>query len=68
MRAYPRTKRPGLQEVLDYMRPGDCLVVSKLDRLARSLPQLIETVDLLEARRMHFRSLDFQFDTTTAQG
>jgi DNA invertase Pin-like site-specific DNA recombinase len=41
--------------VLEYMREGDTLIVWKLDRLARSLRQLIETVELLEARRIGFR-------------
>ncbi len=40
--------RPELLAALDYMRSGDTLVVWKLDRLARSLKQLIETVEMLE--------------------
>lgn len=40
--------RPELAAALSYMRSGDSLVVWKLDRLARSLPQLIETVALLQ--------------------
>ena len=42
--------RPELNAALEYMRPGDTLVVWKLDRLARSLRQLIDTVELLHAR------------------
>ena len=42
--------RPELQAALDYMREGDALVVWRLDRLARSLKQLITTVEDLEAR------------------
>jgi DNA invertase Pin-like site-specific DNA recombinase len=39
------TDRPALREVLEYARSGDTLVVWKLDRLARSMKQLIETID-----------------------
>jgi DNA invertase Pin-like site-specific DNA recombinase len=44
------------------------LVVWKLDRLGRSLPHLIETVNALETRRVSFRSLTEAIDTTTAGG
>lgn len=60
--------RPELKAALDYVRPGDTLVVWKLDRLARSLKQLIETVELLEQRHIGFRSLTENIDTTTAGG
>ena len=49
--------RPALTAALDYMRPGDTLVVWKLDRLARSLRQLIDTVEDLQAKGIGFRSL-----------
>jgi DNA invertase Pin-like site-specific DNA recombinase len=49
--------RPQLQAALDYMRADDTLVVWKLDRLARSLRQLLETVEALHARQMGLRSL-----------
>jgi DNA invertase Pin-like site-specific DNA recombinase len=45
-------ERPQLQAALDYARPGDTLVVWKLDRLARSLTQLIATIEGLAAREM----------------
>jgi DNA invertase Pin-like site-specific DNA recombinase len=61
-------ERPGLKAALDYMRAGDTLVVWKLDRLARSLKQLIETVELLDGKDMGFRSLTEAIDTTTAGG
>ncbi len=48
------------------MHEGDTLVVWKLDRLARSLKQLIETVEAIGERRIEFRSLTEQLDTTTA--
>ncbi len=60
--------RPQLAAALDYMREGDTLVVWKLDRLARSLKQLLETVEGLEARGVGFRSLTEAMDTTTAGG
>ena len=60
--------RPELAVALDYMRGGDTLVVWKLDRLARSMKQLIETVEKMEARQIGFRSLTEAIDTTTAGG
>jgi len=60
--------RPQLMAALEYMREGDTLVVWKLDRLARSLRQLIETVELLEERRIGFRSLTEAIDSTTPGG
>jgi DNA invertase Pin-like site-specific DNA recombinase len=60
--------RPELKAALDYMRDGDTLVVWRLDRLARSMKQLIETVEDLEARGVGFRSLTESIDTTTAGG
>lgn len=60
--------RPQLTAALEYMREGDTLVVWKLDRLARSLRQLIETVELLEERGIGFRSLTEAIDTTSPGG
>ncbi|MCK0199068.1 recombinase family protein [Ancylobacter sp. 6x-1] len=60
--------RPELAAALSYMRSGDSLVVWKLDRLARSLPQLIETVAALEDQGIGFRSMTEAIDTTTAGG
>ena len=60
--------RPQLAAALDYMRPGDTLVVWKLDRLARSTKQLIETVEELARRSIGFRCLTQDIDTTTAGG
>ena len=61
-------ERPALQAVLAYMRKGDTLVVWKLDRLARSLKQLIETVEEFGTRSVGLRSLTEAIDTTTAGG
>lgn len=60
--------RSELTAALSYMRPGDSLVVWKLDRLARSMPQLIDTVSTLEDQGIGFRSLTEAIDTTTAGG
>lgn len=60
--------RPQLKATIDYMRSGDTLVVWKLDRLARSMRQLIDTVEDLHNREIGFRSLTEAIDTTTAGG
>jgi DNA invertase Pin-like site-specific DNA recombinase len=60
--------RPELKASLEYIRAGDTLVVWKLDRLARSIKQLIETVEDLEKRGIGFKSLTENIDTTTSSG
>lgn len=60
--------RPELKAALDYLRPGDTFVVWKLDRLARTLKQLVETVEDLSARDVGLCSLTEAIDTTTAGG
>ena len=60
--------RPELKAAIDYARSGDTIVVWKLDRLARSMKQLIETVEGLEERQIGFRSLTEAIDTTTSGG
>jgi DNA invertase Pin-like site-specific DNA recombinase len=62
--------RPELSAALEYMRDqgDDILVVWKLDRLARSLRQLIETVEDLEQRGIGFESVTERIDTTSASG
>jgi DNA invertase Pin-like site-specific DNA recombinase len=59
---------PELTKLLDYLRPGDVLVVWKLDRLGRSVQHLIEVVNTLATRNIGFRSLTEGFDTTTSGG
>jgi DNA invertase Pin-like site-specific DNA recombinase len=63
-----RDDRPGLQQALAYVRPGDCLVVWKLDRLGRSLSHLLHIVTTLQAQGVAFCSLTEQMDTTAPQG
>ncbi|WP_425425136.1 recombinase family protein [Brevundimonas viscosa] len=60
--------RPGLDQALSALKPGDVLVVWRLDRLGRSLPHLIDVVSALGAKGIGFRSLADGIDTTTAQG
>jgi DNA invertase Pin-like site-specific DNA recombinase len=63
-----RDDRPGLAQALDYVCPGDCLVVWKLDRLGRSLPHLLRIVTDLQTCGVAFRCLTEQMDTTTPHG
>lgn len=60
--------RPQLKAALEYARAGDSIVVWKLDRLARSLRQLINTVDTLKEREIGFISLTETIDTTSHTG
>jgi DNA invertase Pin-like site-specific DNA recombinase len=62
------TDRPALHDAIEFARSGDTLIVWKLDRLARSMKQLIETIENLRVRGIGFRSLTEALDTTTAQG
>lgn len=63
-----RADRPQLATALSYAREGDVLVVTRLDRLARSLRQLLATVEDLQARGIGLRSLHESIDTTSAAG
>jgi DNA invertase Pin-like site-specific DNA recombinase len=63
-----RSDRPVLEQVLDQLRPGDTLLVWKLDRLGRSLRHLVDTVTGLADRGIGFRSLQEAIDTTTPGG
>ncbi len=63
-----RDDRPGLKGCLADLRPGDVLVVWKLDRLGRSLPNLLAIIADLKERGVAFRSLTEQMDTTTPHG
>ncbi len=62
------TDRRALFGALQYARSGGTLIVCKLDRLARSMKQLIETVEKLRMRGIGFRSHTEAIDTTTTQG
>lgn len=60
--------RSGLAQALEFVRPGDVLVVWKLDRLGRSLSHLLGIVNSLKERQVAFRSLTEGMDTTMASG
>jgi DNA invertase Pin-like site-specific DNA recombinase len=60
--------RPRLQECLQYVREGDTLVITKLDRLARSVSHLHQIVDDLTSRGVGFKVLQQNIDTTTKEG
>jgi DNA invertase Pin-like site-specific DNA recombinase len=63
-----KSEREGLDKLLKYVRPGDTVVVWKLDRLGRSLKHLIELVQMFNERGIGFKSLQENIDTTTASG
>jgi DNA invertase Pin-like site-specific DNA recombinase len=59
---------PGLETALTHMQGGDVLVVWRLERLARSLKQLVDTVNHLQERGLGFQSLQESIDTATSEG
>lgn len=61
-------RRPQLQRALAALRPGDTLVVFKLDRLARSLRNLLDIIERMELAGAGFKSLTEPIDTVTAAG
>lgn len=61
-------KRPALEAALKALKPGDVLTVWKFDRLARSLPDLLEIVQRIEAAGAHLRSLTEDIDTSSSAG
>lgn len=61
-------ERPQLDEALKFIREGDTLIVWRLDRLGRSLKDLVSIVGNLEERKINFVSLTESIDTTTATG
>jgi DNA invertase Pin-like site-specific DNA recombinase len=63
-----KVERKGLADALSHLRPGDTLVVWRLDRLGRTLPHLIQTVEDLKSRDIGFKSLTESIDTTTSAG
>jgi len=60
--------RPELERMIDTLREGDVVVVQRLDRLGRSLKDLIELLDSFKAKKVQFISLNENIDTTTAVG
>ena len=60
--------RPEMDRMLDQLRHGDVITVTKYDRLARSLRDLLDIVDAIQAQGAGFRSLAEEIDTTTPAG
>jgi DNA invertase Pin-like site-specific DNA recombinase len=60
--------RPELTAMLDYVREGDTVTVCKLDRVARSTKHLLDIVDTLEAKRVTFKVLNINLDTSSPTG
>jgi DNA invertase Pin-like site-specific DNA recombinase len=60
-----KADRPGLRNALDYIREGDVLTVWKLDRLGRSLIDLVNTINTLKERGIHFKVLTENIDTSS---
>lgn len=63
-----RADRPGLAQALNFLRSGDVLIVYRLDRLGRSLPDLLQIIRTIEERGIGFKSLTETIDSTTASG
>jgi DNA invertase Pin-like site-specific DNA recombinase len=63
-----KAERPVLTAMLNNLRPGDTLIIWKLDRLGRSLKNLVEITNDLIAKEVGLQSLNDAIDTTTAQG
>jgi len=63
-----KRERPELAQLLDQLRPGDVVTVTKYDRLARSLHDLLDIVKTIEEQGAGFRSLAEDIDTTTSAG
>lgn len=63
-----KADRPGLKQCLDYLRPGDTLIVTKLDRLARSVLDLVRIMSVLGERGIEFTSIHDNIETNTPHG
>jgi DNA invertase Pin-like site-specific DNA recombinase len=63
-----KSNREGLEKLLKYVRSGDTIIVWKLDRLGRSLKNLIELIQFFNDKNIGFKSLQENIDTTTASG
>lgn len=63
-----KSSKPNFEKLIEYARPGDTIVVWKLDRLGRSTVKLIELIELLKQKEIHLKSLSESIDTSTASG
>ncbi|MBF0227028.1 MAG: recombinase family protein [Desulfobacterales bacterium] len=66
--ASPKLNRYELNKALDYIREGDVFIVTKLDRLARSVSDLVSITNILEEKNVDLIVLDQRIDTTTPAG
>jgi DNA invertase Pin-like site-specific DNA recombinase len=63
-----KANRPGWEQLMAYVRPGDTVIITELSRMSRSLAHLLEVVRTLEAQRIELVSLREHIDTATATG
>lgn len=63
-----KSERSGLKEMLEYLRENDTVVVFRLDRLGRGLRDLIDIINTLKSKNIHFKSITENIDTTTPAG
>lgn len=63
-----KIERPGLNAAIEFARPGDVIIVWRLDRLSRSLKDLIDMVALLDSKEIGLKSLHESIDTTSSSG
>ena len=63
-----KAQRPALDEMLEYLRPGDTVLVTRLDRLGRSMRHLVELVNELKDKGIGFKSLQEGIDTGNING
>ncbi|MCW8114226.1 recombinase family protein [Yersinia intermedia] len=61
-------EREGLNRLIDTLRPGDTVVIWRLDRLGRSLKNLLQVIERLETVQVGLRSLQENIDTTSSSG
>lgn len=61
-------ERVELKKALDYLRDGDTFIVTKLDRLARSVPDLVRIVDMIASKGASLKIMNLNLDTTTPTG
>ena len=59
-----KASRPGLDECIKHLKPGDTLIVWRLDRLGRSVRHLIDVVEALRQRGVGFKSINESIDST----
>lgn len=62
------TDRPALKEMLEFIREGDCVIVSEISRFARSTKDLLSLLDILQSKKVEFVSQKEKIDTNTPTG